>query len=155
MKWLNNLICCIATIIFIGCNYTSTSNVNIKQNEIDSSRYFEGYETGDFYITPELTKEGLKNMKEVEMASMEITNSNYEMIGEIEGIYEISNVINDNSVNVQQLLNNMVEAMKECLEKVKQVSDKSDENNAGTSTLVGIVDNINGMLKELNVVINA
>lgn len=103
----------------------------------------------------ELTKEGLKNMKEVEMASMEITNSNYEMIGEIEGIYEISNVINDNSVNVQQLLNNMVEAMKECLEKVKQVSDKSDENNAGTSTLVGIVDNINGMLKELNVVINA
>lgn len=80
MNWLNNLICCITTIIFIGCNYTSISDVNIKQNEIDSSRYFEGYETGDFYITPELTKEGL----EYEMAMMLLTGAG---LGQVDVLY--------------------------------------------------------------------
>ena len=53
---------------------------NIKQNEIDSSRYFEGYETGDFYITPELTKEGL----EYEMAMMLLTGAG---LGQIDVLY--------------------------------------------------------------------
>ena len=101
-----------------------------------------------------LTRKGLENMKDVDGASREVTESNEQMLKEIQEIYSISNDISDNSINAKEYIFNMEDAMNKSLDKVKKVSKATDDSKEGASVLVDVVTTIKNMSDELNNVVN-
>lgn len=101
-----------------------------------------------------LTKKGLENMMDVDSASREVTEANKQMLDEIQDIYMISNVISDNSLNAKEHIYSMEKAMNKSLDKVRKVTQATDNSNQGTSVLVNVVETIKNMSDELNNVVN-
>lgn len=101
-----------------------------------------------------LTRKGLENMKDVDGASREVTKSNEQMLKEIQEIYLISNDISDNSINAKEYIFNMEDAMNKSLDKVKKVTQATDDSKEGASVLVDVVTTIKNVSDELNYVVN-
>ena len=99
------------------------------------------------------TKASLNDIKEAQVASEEITNSNMDMVTKINNIYNITKYIEKNSTEIEEYLKQVRNSINTNYQLAQYVSDSTGETMNSTTTLVNVVDAIRSVSDDLNIVV--
>lgn len=113
--------------------------------------------TEDAVVAMELnalnTQNGMENIQKVNQSTTIITMSNAELAGQIHEIDKVAEIIRVKSGEVADSMNKISHNTQENCNAVEQVTAASQENSAGTESLVRIVEQIKGLSEQLNKVV--
>lgn len=100
-----------------------------------------------------LTEAGMESIHKADESAAFITASNQEMAGQIRSIDEVAQIIKGKSIEAADSMRQISDNTQKNCDAVGQVSAATQENSAGTESLVQMVDQIKGLSARLNEVV--